>query len=132
MALVTALDAVEIVSTLPGGSHPQGPLKLDIDLLSEAQAVHPGARNFNEGLIDAIQTSCDAFGRWDVYGREKPEPPKPKRKRVLFLPPDGDHLADCFCSEKWPGECRRCSTVVRAFVTDETAAKLRSVKKEQR
>ncbi len=104
IVFVRSLDASEIVSTLPDGSHPQGPLKLDINLLSKGFPLWP--RLFDDGR-------------------------EPKRKQVLFLPPDADHRANCFCREQWPGECRRCSTVVRTFVTDETAAKLKSVKRKR-
>jgi hypothetical protein len=79
MVLVTALDASEIVSTLPGGSHPQGALKLDIDLVSKAQTVHPGLCLLGDGWSGDIE--------------------EPKRKQVLFLPPDLDR-ANCVCREK--------------------------------
>jgi len=77
-------------------------LKLDIDLLSKAFPLWP--RLFDDGR-------------------------EPKHKRVLFLPPDLDYRANCFCKEKWPGECQRCSTVVRTFITAESAERLISVKK---
>ena len=125
MIFAKGLDTIEIVSTVESGSHKQGPLKLDIDLLSEAQTVHVGPRHVGEGLTDTITTSGKAFASlW--LGSAKNYEPKPKR--VLFLPPNVDHRVDCFCREKWPGHCRRCNGVTRTFVTDEAAAKLRSVR----
>jgi hypothetical protein len=119
MILVKDHETREIVSTLANGSYKQGPLKLDIDHLSEAQDVHTPARNFNEGLIDAIQTSCDAFCALPPV-----LPAKPRPKRVLYLLPGADHGTECFHGQ---GRfCHYCRDTIRTFVTDESAARLKS------
>jgi len=76
---------VPLASFCRAQSHPQGRLKPEIDLLSKAFPFWP--RVFDDGR-------------------------EPKRKRVLFLPPDLDYRANCFCKQKWPGECQRCSTLI--------------------
>jgi hypothetical protein len=123
MIFAKDLTTIQIVSTLPSRTHEQGPLKLNIDLLSEAQTVHAGPRHIVEGVIDTLQTSTAAYQAWDAAEKHEPA-----RKRVLLLPPSLDHRADCFHSQERPGYCRTCNGTIRTFVTEESAAKLKSVR----
>jgi len=126
--LVKGVENFEMVSTLEGGT-----LNLQIDLLSKAQSVHPGFQHLNEGFSDAIVTLCaaykvayteEAWHTWDS-DRQASDIPNPKPKRVLFLLPEDDHRTSCFCGRQPFGYCCSCSGLVRSYVTEESASRLR-------
>jgi len=123
--LVKGVDTYEMASTLEGG-----PLNLQIDLLSEAQSVHPGFRNFSEAFTDAIVTLGAAYkDAWDkpfhtYRHRQASDIPNPKPKRVVFLLPEDDYRTSCFCGREPHGYCWSCSSLMRCYVTDESAKRL--------
>jgi hypothetical protein len=128
MVFVKNLNDIEIVSTVANGSHAQGPLKLDLDILSSTQFYKLNWHSHIEGLINVIDAANDAYQTgWDEENdRPRGRATRPKRKRVLFLPPGADHRAQCFCAAMPAGYCSRCSGPMRAFVTDECDGKLRA------
>lgn len=59
-----------------------------------------------------------------IYSVGWPLLDRPERRRVLFLLPEDDYRTSCFCGREPFGHCWFCDSLMRSYVTDESAKRL--------
>jgi len=92
---------------------------LDLERLSWASCVgtQQGLRTLDYALVDAIETCCKAY---EAEGNDTTDE-RPHRRRVMFIRPDQDHQAACYCRTWWYEQdwCRACWGTMRSYITSE-------------
>jgi hypothetical protein len=119
--LVRGINDYEVVSTLDGSA----PIKLDVDRLTVSVG---NFQHISSALTAVIDATCDAYAADNWPGQQARAPrPRPKRKLVLFMLPNDDHTARCFCKAK-ARYCSTCARYIRSYVTDESAGRLKAAR----